>query len=120
MFNYSVIQYGESKFGLRYNDEDLKGIVDAYIKKQKSQDIYYFTYFTLCKYILLEADRADKLIGKEPNTYYQQPNLNQKAYTHISRIIWDFIFERKIFVDFSNNAYIAHYDNDTVFGILGD
>lgn len=118
MVSYNVTQYGESRFGLKYNDEELTGIIDSFIKKQKSQDIDYFTYYTLCKFILITAEKSDRLNGKEPNTYYQQPNLNQKEYTRMSRLIWNFILDRKIFVDFSNNAYIAHYENDTVFGIM--
>lgn len=120
MVSYSVTRYGESRFGLKYSDEELKGIISSFIQKQRSQDIDYFTYFTLCKYILQSADKSDKLSGKDPNTYYQQPNLNQKEYTRISRLIWNFILDKKIFVDFSNNAYIAHYENDTVFGIMED
>ena len=120
MVNYSVTQYGESRFGLKYNDDELSSIIDSFIKKQREQDIDYFTYFTLCRYILVTADKSDMLIGKEANTYYQQPNLNQKEFTRISCLIWNFILNRKIFVDFSNNAYIAHYENDTIFGIMKD
>lgn len=118
MVNYSVTQYGESRFGLKYKDEELSGIIEDFIQKQKSREINYFTYFTLCKYILIQADKTDQLVGKMANTYYPQINLDQNAYTRISRLIWIFIMDRKIFVDFSNNAYIAHYENDTVFGIM--
>ena len=120
MVSYSVTQYGESRFGLNYSDEKLKGIIGAFIEKQRSDKKYYFTYYTLCRYVLNLADREFMLLGKEDNTYYQQPNLSQKEYTRISRLIWVFILDKKIFVDFSNNAYIAHYENDTVFGIMED
>lgn len=120
MVSYSVTQYGESQFGLRYSDEELSDIIGTFIKKQKSMDIDYFTYYTLCKHVLVYADKEGKLLGKELNTYYQQPSLSQKEYTRISRLIWNFILGRRIFVDFSNNAYIARYDNDTVFGIMED
>lgn len=120
MVNYSVTQYGEARFGLQYNDEELKDVIGEFIQTQRNNNNNYFTYYVLCKYILELADRTNKLLGKDANTYYQQPNLSQKEYTRISCLIWDFILERKIFVDFSNNAYIAHYDNDTVFGIMED
>lgn len=120
MVNYSVTQYGEARFGLNYNDEELTCVIDSFIQNKKNNKDDYFTYFTLCKFVLETADIAGKLNGKEANTYYQQPNLSQKEYTRISRLIWDFILGRKVFVDFSNNAYIAHYDNDTVFGIMDD
>lgn len=120
MVSYSVTQYGETQFGLRYDDEALKIIIDSFIQTKRDEKTYFFTYYSLCRHILMLADKEDKLIGKEPNTYYQQPNLSSKQYTRISRLIWDFILERKVFVDFSNNAYIPHYENDTVFGIMED
>ena len=120
MVNYSITQFGEAQFGLHYSDEDLIEIINSFIQKKKEEHSDYFTYYTLCKYILTMADSNNKLIGKEPNTYYQQPNLSQKEYTRISRLLWVLILDRKVFVDFSNNAYIAHYENDTVLGIMID
>lgn len=120
MVSYTVTQYGESRFGLKYEDEELKSIINAFIQLQRKVKDYYFTYYTLCRHIMLLADKEDRLNGKDANTYYQQPNLSGKEYTRISRLIWDFILEKKIFVDFSNNAYIPHYENDTVFGIMED
>ena len=118
MVSYTVTQYGESRFGLQYEDEELKSVINAFIQAQRKEKDYYFTYYTLCRHIMLLADKENKLKGKEANTYYQQPNLSPKEYTRISRLIWDFILDKKIFVDFSNNAYIPHYENDTVFGIM--
>ena len=120
MVNYNVTQYGEAQFGLHYSDEQLIIVIEKFITKQKELKMYFFTYYTLCKYVLKVANDEDQLTGKEPNTYYQQPNLSQKEYTRISRLLWGFILDRKIFVDFSNNSYIPHYENDTVIGIMED
>lgn len=120
MVNYTITQYGETKFGLQYSDEELLGVINLFVQKKKEEKADYFTYYTLCKYILILAERENRLIGKESNTYYQQTNLSQKEYTRISRLLWQLILNQKIFVDFSNNAYIAHYENDTVLGIMND
>ena len=78
----------------------------------------YFTYYTLCRFVLYKAKEGDALEGVDPNTYYESPNISQKELTRISRLLWDLILDRKIFVDFSNNAYMAHIGgNDTVIGI---
>lgn len=118
MIRYSVTQFGVYRFELQYKDEELKGIIDSFINSQKDNKSTYFTYYTLCRHIMMQADKDDMLLGKEANTYYQQPELNMKEYTRISRLLWGLILEEKIFVDFSNNVYIPHYEKDTIFGIL--
>lgn len=120
MINYSISQFGETNFGLKYNDQELKSLIGYYIQQKKNENTYFFTYLKLCKHLLAIADQANELVGKEAHVYYQTPDLSQKEYTRISRLLWDFILDRKIFVDFSNNAYIAHYENDTVIGIINN
>lgn len=118
MQHFSITKYGDADFNLRYADEELLDIIRNYIKKRIDAQEDYFTYFTLCKSILKTADSMNRLEGKEPNTYYASPNLSPKEFTRISRLLWTLILDRRIFVDFSNNAYIARYENDTVLGII--
>lgn len=115
--SYQITAYGDHHFGLKYNDEELLKIIGKYICDKKEHGEMYFTYYTLCRFILNEAIRNNALEGVEPNTYYESPNISQKELTRISRLLWDLILDRIIFVDFSNNAYMAHISNDTVIGI---
>ncbi len=115
---YRVTKYGDTQFSLQYDDKELMDIITAYIQTKKNSNEDFFTYFVLCKYIINFADGADKLEGKEKNTYYTSIVLSQKEYTRVSRLLWDLILDKKIFVDFSNNSYTTRYENDTVFGIL--
>lgn len=115
---FTITKYGDSNFNLKYDDSQLLDIITGYIQKKIAAGEDYFTYFTLCKTVLKKADSENMLLDKEADTFYASPNLSPKEYTRISRLLWKLILEGKIFVDFSNNAYIAHYENDTVLGII--
>lgn len=116
--SYQITVYGNHQFNLKYEDPELAKIMEEYICNKKAKGEMYFTYFTLCKSILYKAKEEDALEGVDPNTYYESPNISQKDLTRISRLLWDLILDRKIFVDFSNYAYMAHIGgNDTVIGI---
>ncbi len=115
---YRVTKYGDTQFSLQYEDGELMDIIVKYIQKKKETHEVYFTYFVLCKYIVGYADNDNKLKGKDKNTYYTSVVLSQTELTRVSRLLWDLILGRKIFVDFSNNSYTTKYENDTVFGIL--
>lgn len=117
MQHYTITKYGEANFCLQYEDKELLDLIKDYINKKIEAKEDYFTYFTLCKSILNKADRDNRLIDKDPETYYTSPSLAPSEYTRISRLLWKLILDGKIFVDFSNNAYIAHYENDTILGI---
>jgi len=117
--SYQITAYGDHQFNLKYEDNELLGVINNYICNKKAHGDMYFTYYTLCRSILYKAKEEDALSGVEPNTYYESPNLSQKEQTRISRLLWELILEHKIFVDFSNNAYMAHVgSNDTVLGII--
>jgi hypothetical protein len=113
-----ITVYGSHPFTLAYDDSEIIAFISDYITKRKNTRQPYFTYFTLCRIILEKAKNDNKLKGMEPNTYYESPDLAQSEYTRISRILWGFIWDKKIYVDFSNNSYIAHYENDTILGIM--
>lgn len=116
--SYQITVYGDHQFDLKYEDKELLEIIEKYICDKKTHGEMYFTYYTLCRFILYKAKEDNKLEGVDSNTYYESPNISQKELTRISRLLWDLILDRKIFVDFSNNAYMAHIGgNDTVIGI---
>lgn len=109
--------YGSKQFNLAYNDDEIRSIINSHIHELKLRNAYYFTYYNLCQKILIKARDEGKIDGMEPNTYYESPQLTQREYTRISRLLWELIRKGEIFVDFSNNTYIAHYENDTTLGI---
>ena len=115
---YRVTKYGDTQFSLNYNYEKLMELIKEYIKHKKESGESYFTYYSLCKYLIQYADSKGMLLNKDKNTYYTSIKLSQFEYTRVSRLLWDLILDHKLFVDFSNNSYTAHYENDTVIGIF--
>lgn len=115
---YQVSVFGAHGFDLIYDDSELKIIIGDYIENIKNSELPYFTYYTLCNKILEDAYANFQLAGREKNVFYENPTLSSKEYSRISRTLWNFIWDRLIFIDFSNNQYIAHFDNDTVFGVI--
>ena len=113
-----ITVFGESHFELKYSDEDLKQKIDGYIQDLKSKEEYYFTYYTICKWILEDAINNEEVKNYDKQTYYEIPILSRKEYTRVSRLLWGFILGNKLFVDFFDNHSIARYDNDTTFGII--
>lgn len=113
-----ITVFGESHFELKYTDEDIRNIIDRYIQDLKSREKYYFTYYTICKWILDEAIKNEAAKNFDPHTYYEIPIMSRKEYTRVSRLLWEFILEKKLFVDFFDNHSITRYDNDTTFGII--
>ena len=115
---YRITRYGDSSFDLAYQDEEMMELIAKYIEQRKKSGVMYFTYYTLCRHILNKANEEKKLKNLEPHTYYESPVLSQTEYTRVSRLLWSFILGGKLFVDFSNHSYTAHYQNDTVIGII--
>lgn len=113
-----ITVFGESHFELKYSDEEIKQKIDGYIQDLKRKDRYYFTYYTLCKWILEDAIQNDSVINFDHNTYYEIPLMDRKEYTRVSRMLWGFILGGKLFIDFFDNHSITRYDNDTTFGII--
>lgn len=112
-FEYTI--YGDVMFGLSYSDEVLGDKVLSYIMNKKEDGT--FTYLRLCRSLITTAIDEGTLVGAEKHVYYQSPQLAPSEYTRVSKVLWKFILEGKIFIDFYNNEYVAHSPNDTTFGI---
>lgn len=113
-----ITVFGESHFELEYTDEEIRQKIDGYILDLKSKDRYYFTYYTLCKWILEDAIHNNAVKNYDYHTFYETPLMDRKEYTRVSRLLWELILKSKLFVDFFDNHSITRYDNDTTFGII--
>lgn len=112
-FEYTI--YGDVVFELSYSDQELGDRILAYIRSKKEDGL--FTYFRLCHSLISVAIEEGCLIGAEKQVYYQSPQLSPSQYTRVSKMLWKYILEGKIFIDFYNNEYVAHSPNDTTFVI---
>lgn len=113
--SYEYTVYGDVMFGLAYSDNELGENILSYIRAKKEAGT--FTYLRLCQSLMDNALKEGKLVGAEKQVYYQSPQLKSSEYTKVSKLLWKFILEGKIFIDFYNNEYVSQSPNDTTFGI---
>lgn len=112
-FEYTI--YGDVMFEFNYSDQELGDRILNYIRSKREYGL--FSYLKLCRSLIDVAGREDCLVGAKKEVYYQSPQLKPSEYTRVSRLLWKYILEGKIFIDFYNNEYVAHSPNDTTFGI---
>ena len=95
---------------ITYTNNELRQLIDDYISQVKG----VFTYKSLCSYIVAKAKEENRVEGA-PNTEYSSSELSIAAGYDVSRILWEKIWNKEIFIVFGENHYQAHYNNDTRF-----
>lgn len=91
-------RFGTSNIPLTYSALELEKKVLSLIDKMPS----LFTFQSFCNQLLQEADNEGKL-RKEPDTEYSTIHLTTYDIQAISKILWNLILDRKIYMVF--NAY---------------
>ena len=61
------------------------------------------------------VEKKEGKLKKEANTEYSEIEMLPSDATKISRILWQKIWDKEIFIDFNKNPYSSNYPNDTVF-----
>ena len=105
-----IHKYGITPLAVSYTDVELKNKISNFIDLSDNE----VTYKRLCHYILNEAKKECKL-KKEANTEYSEIEMLPSDATKISRILWQKIWDKEIFIDFNKNPYSSNYPKDTVF-----
>ena len=105
-----IHKYGITPLAVSYTDVELNNKISNFIDLSDNE----VTYKRLCHYILNEAKKEGKL-KKEANTEYSEIEMLPSDATKISRILWQKIWDKEIFIDFNKNPYSSNYPNDTVF-----
>ena len=111
--------YGTTNFSFGYEDEELRVKINGYIQSQKKEG--YFTYLKLCNYLLKTALEEGKVPERRLDTYYESPALTAKEYQRVSKLVWELIWAKKVYIDFYKNEYVSLMsNNDTTFGITNE
>lgn len=95
-----------------YSDQELKSLIDNYLSDIKGE----FSYKGVCHYVVNEAKRNNKAEGA-PNTKYSSSDISIADGIRVSRILWEKIWNKEIFIAFGDNPYRAQYKDDTRFFI---
>ncbi len=112
-----IVYYGEHPLQMIYTDEELSEKIGEYIADKAKEGCYYFSYKGLCNVLFRSAQTENKL-KTEKDATYNNPVLDYNDATRISRLLWERIWNKVIFIDFFENKYAANYHEDTYFGIL--
>lgn len=93
-----------------YTDQELKNLIDKYLSDMEGE----FSYKDMCHYVVNEAKRNNKVEGA-PNTKYSSSDISIADGIRVSKILWEKIWNKEIFVAFGENPYRARYRDDTRF-----
>lgn len=85
----------------------LRTLIEDFINKQENE----FSFKTVCHYILAKAKEEGKVPNAD-NTLYSSSELNPWSSATISKIIWEMIWDKKVFIAFGSNPYRGGYPDD--------
>lgn len=102
--------YKSGPVPLTYTDDELSHLIDEYISDSNGE----FSYKNLCYHIVARAKEEGKVEGA-PHTEYSRCEMSIIAGYKVSRILWEKIWNKEIYIVFGENPYQAHYNGDTRF-----
>lgn len=106
----SVTFYNSNPVPVEYTQEEMKQVIDNYLDDVKIE----FSFNYLCSYIVDRAIREGKVANAQ-NTQYSSNVMNSTSSYLVSKILWDYIWNKKLFIAFGDNPYMGHSHNDTRF-----
>lgn len=106
-----IYYYDKCPLRILYTDEEISALLLTYFA---SLEVKIITFSEISDYVLDKADKEHKL-ETEPNTRYNRIILTDEDGIRLSRILWDMILEKKIFLDFHRNPYGNLSSTDYVF-----
>ena len=92
-----------------YDDQELLSLIDKYLSEIHGE----FSYKGVCHYVVNEAKRNNKVEGA-PHTHYTSSGIR------ISKILWEKIWNKEVFIVFGDNPYLGQYNNDVRFYIVDE
>lgn len=104
------IIYGETPVRMKYSEEELQKKVNEKIESMKNR----FSFKSLCVQIFSDALLYNKL-DKDDDTAYYNPIMSQEDGEKISRILWEKIWGKELFIDFFKGKYDMNNSNDVFF-----
>lgn len=109
------ITYDSNPVPVTYTQEELKQVVDNYLKDMTTE----FSFRSLCSFIVDKAIDEGKVYNAG-HTQYSNHDLNPISAIEVSKYLWELIWDKRIFIAFGENPYVAHYAGDTRFVINSD
>lgn len=105
-----ITYYNSNPVPVEYTEEEMKEKVLTFIKDRKSE----FSFRSLSNYIVQTAMNEQK-VKDAAHTQYSSNEMDPHSSIQLSKILWDLIWDKKVFIAFGENPYMAHYAGDTRF-----
>lgn len=105
-----ITVYDPNPVPVTYTNEELKIVVNDFLNSIETE----FSFSRLSAYVL-ERAIIEKKVRNAETTQYSNRNLNPRVSIEVSRLLWELIWEKKIFIVFGNNPYIPQNTNDVRF-----
>lgn len=104
----SRMNYDPNPVSLTYTEDEVRKLVNEYVQEQTRE----FSYKSVCAFILRHAIEE----GKVPNadhTQYSSNELNPVSGVMVSKVLWELIWNKTIFIAFGKNPYTNGFYDDT-------
>ena len=105
-----ITYYNSNPVPVEYTEEEMKEKVLAFIKNVERE----FSFRTLSNFIVQTAMNEQK-VNDAAHTHYSSNQMDALSSIQLSKILWDLIWDKKVFIAFGENPYMAHYAGDTRF-----
>ena len=105
-----ITYYNSNPVPVEYTEEEMKEKVLTFINDRKGE----FSFRTLSNFIVQTAMNEQK-VKDAAHTQYSSNEMDPLSSIQLSKILWELIWDKKVFIAFGENPYMAHYAGDTRF-----
>lgn len=95
---------------ITYTYSELDTIISKFISDSKIE----FNFNELCFFIVNKAKEENKVKDSE-HVVYSSSELSSSDSIHVSRILWDYIWNKEIFIAFGDSKYRSCTQGNTRF-----
>ena len=102
--NKNTMNYDSNPVHVLYDNEALKHLVQVVIERNDAPS--GTTFVNLCYQIRQQAIR-DRALANLENTVYSSEELSREEQVRVSRILWELIWDHKIFLLFGRSPLLG-------------
>jgi hypothetical protein len=105
-----ITYYTSNPIPIEYTEEEMKKKVLEFIINVDGE----FSFRSLSNFIVQTAMNEQR-VKDAAHTQYSSDEMDPFSSILLSKILWGLIWDKKVFIAFGENPYMAHYVGDTRF-----
>ena len=87
---------------MTYSQDELSNLIETYMRDNDS-----FSYSRICSYIFNRAKQENRIKQERDTEYQGGIRMSYSDETLISRLLWEQIWDKKLYINFSKNPYFV-------------